>query len=167
MDTKVNDGKILAFLNSTGSSIAANIVVIIGTLIAVTRVIIEDTKSGSVAITGRHRLPKIAAVAFTQGEKLFWDNVSDPKQLTKVSAGNIYAGICAEDAGSSDTEADVLLNKHMDLVNNLSSATAPGVGNDDSEGYSVGSNWFDTTADDAYICLDASTGAAVWKKTTP
>jgi hypothetical protein len=44
---------------------------------------------------------------------------------------------------------------------------APGTGNDNTQGYSVGSDWIDVTNDDAYKCLDASTGAAVWKKTTP
>jgi hypothetical protein len=39
---------------------------------------------------------------------------------------------------------------------------APGVSNDNTEGYHVGSIWVDVTADTAYICVDASTGAAVW-----
>jgi hypothetical protein len=40
--------------------------------------------------------------------------------------------------------------------------TAPGVGNDDSEGFYVGSRWI---LDDGtiYTCTDDSTGAAVWK----
>ena len=50
---------------------------------------------------------------------------------------------------------------------NFGAAVAPAVGNDDTEGYSVGSMWYDTTADDAFTCLDAATGAAVWKQTTP
>ena len=50
---------------------------------------------------------------------------------------------------------------------NLAATAAPGTGNDGTQGYAVGSDWFDVTNDDAYVCLDASTGAAVWKKTTP
>lgn len=43
-------------------------------------------------------------------------------------------------------------------------ASAPPTVNDDSgDGYSVGSRWFDTTNDISYDCLDASSGAAVWR----
>jgi hypothetical protein len=40
--------------------------------------------------------------------------------------------------------------------------TAPGVGDDSNDGYAVGSIWVDVTGDAAYICVDASVGAAVW-----
>lgn len=50
---------------------------------------------------------------------------------------------------------------------NFAAAVAPAVGDDNTLGYSVGSQWVDTALDNAYICCDASTGAAVWKQTTP
>lgn len=50
--------------------------------------------------------------------------------------------------------------------NTYSQSTAPGVTNDVDEGYSVGSKWYDTTADEAYVCLDNSDGAAIWKMIT-
>ena len=40
--------------------------------------------------------------------------------------------------------------------------TDPGVSDDDSANYSPGSLWVNTTDDRAWICLDASTGAAIW-----
>ena len=43
---------------------------------------------------------------------------------------------------------------------------APDNDNDNTEGYSIGSRWFDITADKAYVALDVSTGAAVWIETT-
>lgn len=46
---------------------------------------------------------------------------------------------------------------------NLSASAAPTVNDDSGDGYAVGSFWCDTTADNAYICLDATLGAAVWK----
>jgi len=46
--------------------------------------------------------------------------------------------------------------------NNYAASTAPAVGDDDGDGYSIGSIWIDTTGDAGYICVDASTGAAVW-----
>jgi len=52
--------------------------------------------------------------------------------------------------------------RQVNHFDNLAAAVAPAVGNDVTEGYDVGSKWIDTTADTAYICLDATTGAAVW-----
>lgn len=51
-------------------------------------------------------------------------------------------------------------------LNKFDATTAPGVGDDSGDGYSIGSRWIDTTADEAYVCLDATLGAAVWVKTT-
>ena len=50
--------------------------------------------------------------------------------------------------------------------NNLAATVAPTVTDDSSAGYEVSSIWVDTTADIAYICLDASIGAAIWEATT-
>jgi len=51
--------------------------------------------------------------------------------------------------------------------NNISAAVPPVVTDDADSGYEVGSDWFDITAGDAFVCLDATVGAAVWKQTTP
>jgi hypothetical protein len=51
-------------------------------------------------------------------------------------------------------------------LNNLAASAAPTVNEDSGDGYSVGSIWIDTTNDKAYVCLDASVGAAVWTETT-
>jgi hypothetical protein len=49
---------------------------------------------------------------------------------------------------------------------NFSATVAPDEFSDSSQGYSVGSYWYNTTADTAYTCMDASVGAAVWKQIT-
>jgi len=49
---------------------------------------------------------------------------------------------------------------------NQAATTAPTVTNDTSEWYEVGSNWYDTTNDKAYVLLDDSAWAAVWIETT-
>jgi hypothetical protein len=54
-------------------------------------------------------------------------------------------------------------------LNNYVATTAPSVNNDSTEGYSKGSTWIHTTAvpnPEAYICVDASVGAALWQVTT-
>lgn len=50
---------------------------------------------------------------------------------------------------------------------NFSSSVAPSIGDDLGAGYSVGSMWYDTTADKFYVCLDASASAAQWKNFVP
>lgn len=47
-------------------------------------------------------------------------------------------------------------------LDKLNATTAPTVNDDSGDGYSVGSQWIDTTNDKAYVCVDASAGAAVW-----
>ena len=64
------------------------------------------------------------------------------------------------------TSAQVGLGDVVNLKSKLDGTVAPAIGNDDSEGYAVGSMWFDITNDESYTCLDASTGAAIWKKIT-
>lgn len=52
-----------------------------------------------------------------------------------------------------------------DIVqNNLNGSGAPTVNDDSGDGYSVLSKWYDMTSSprEAYICLDATVGAAVW-----
>ncbi len=45
---------------------------------------------------------------------------------------------------------------------NLNASVAPGVGNDNTQGYSAGSLWCDTTHNLVYICTNPATGAAQW-----
>lgn len=47
-------------------------------------------------------------------------------------------------------------------VAQMAAAVAPGVNDDVTGGYGVGSIWYDTSADDVYDCLDGTDGAAVW-----
>ncbi len=65
----------------------------------------------------------------------------------------------------SSSAGDIPAN--LAFTNNYGATTAPGVGNDISQGYSAGSVWINTatTPDTAYLCTDATTGAAVWLET--
>jgi hypothetical protein len=86
-----------------------------------------------------------------------------------MASGTIQTGQVELSVAASSTE-HALRKAEFDAqvkLNKYDATAAPGVGDDTADGYSVGSNWFDVTADDAYVCLDATAGAAVWKKTTP
>lgn len=45
---------------------------------------------------------------------------------------------------------------------NLAATAPPGMSRDNGEGYDVGSVWVDIATDKAYICVDATSGSAVW-----
>jgi len=49
------------------------------------------------------------------------------------------------------------------IKSKLDATAAPGVSNDTTEGYSIGSSWIDVTNDNDYRAVDVTTGAAVWK----
>lgn len=66
-----------------------------------------------------------------------------------------YAGVALIDGGTT-----------TELKYNMGATTAPAVTEDDTGGYAVGSRWYDVTADKEYVCLDATTGTAVWGETT-
>jgi len=46
----------------------------------------------------------------------------------------------------------------------IDATTAPTASDDSGDGYSESSIWIDVTANKAYVCLDASSGAAVWQE---
>jgi len=51
------------------------------------------------------------------------------------------------------------------IQDNLSASASPITTDDSSSGYSVGSVWIDTTANNSFICVDANVRLAVWKQT--
>jgi hypothetical protein len=87
---------------------------------------------------------------------------------TSVAASQVYTDTSAFSGGlltTSETDAQKVFEKIDAGVPkaNYAATAAPGINDDNSAFYSVGSIWVDVTGDDAYICVDASTGAAVWK----
>lgn len=75
---------------------------------------------------------------------------------TKMSAATILsaAGAVSRGAGQGGNSVRV--------VDNLAATTDPAVGNDGTQGYHAGSQWFNKSTRVIWMCSDASTGAAVW-----
>lgn len=48
-------------------------------------------------------------------------------------------------------------------LNNTTATTNPTTGDDSADGYAVGSTWVNTSTDRMYVCVDNSSGAAVWR----
>lgn len=61
---------------------------------------------------------------------------------------------------------DASLVSPIAALNKWDGTTAPTANEDSGDGYAVGSRWIDTTNDKEYVCLDASSAAAVWTETT-
>lgn len=60
-----------------------------------------------------------------------------------------------------------VLNGGTAGINKINATVAPTVNEDSNDGYVVGSWWIDTTHDESYQCLDATVGAAVWRRFEP
>lgn len=62
--------------------------------------------------------------------------------------------------GSVVSEVNSLLT--LSRKNNHEATGAPGISNDISEGYKIGSEWLIVSTGKWYKCRDSSEGAAVW-----
>ena len=58
----------------------------------------------------------------------------------------------------SDSSGDLSVRRH-----NMTATVAPTADEDAGDGYEVGSVWIDVTNDKAYICVDSTVTAAVWR----
>jgi hypothetical protein len=118
-------------------------------------------ESGSTALTSLG-----AQAALTMG-------IADTNNpiMDETAEDNDYAkftGTGLEGRTYAEVKTDLGLTNALNLVNNLAAAAPPAVTDDsDPAGYAIGSLWLDTTNDKAYICLDATNGAAVWKEISP
>ena len=70
---------------------------------------------------------------------------------------------------TSETEISVGVKgtDNFKRANYLTATTNPTASNDGTQGYTVGSFWFNVTDSILYVCKDSSTGAAVWRLVTP
>ena len=87
-----------------------------------------------------------------------------PNGLT-IQGVPVNAGMESHNSLSNLQGGDTNHRYHLGLLKH-DGTVAPNANNDSTEDYSVGSRWIDITADKEYVCLDASTGAAVWIETT-
>lgn len=133
--------------------------------------------AASIPAAGQHRL----ACQFLKPDNTLEVQVSTAKsQVLGLGVADVQECQDASTPGSipvfawrlADAQSTISnASKFWDLRNwipgatpkaNLSATAAPTMNDDDGDGYSVGSAWVDETNDNAYVCADSTTGAAVW-----
>ena len=68
------------------------------------------------------------------------------------------------DVNAGDGFVEIKAGATTVVKSNTGATAAPGATDDSAAGYAVGSVWIDTTNDRAYICVDATASAAVWRQ---
>ena len=63
---------------------------------------------GTVSVKGIHEVPKATGQAWTQGDKVYWDDTN--KNFTTTASGNTLIGYIAAAAASADTTGLVNIN---------------------------------------------------------
>lgn len=97
---------------------------------------------------------------------LFTLNVGSISTVLLGIKGTITDGNLIKFSGTTGVGEDAGVAASNITRNKFDATTAPTVNNDVDEGYTVGSKWYDITADKGYACLDNTDGAAVWTETT-
>lgn len=72
--------------------------------------------------------------------------------------------IATNAADIATNAADIVTLQASVVTNNLSATANPTIDDDSDDGYSVGSLWVNVTDDKAFIALDITVGAAIWKR---
>lgn len=85
-----------------------------------------------------------------------------------VSAGASSLGDLTDvdTTGVSLSDAIYYDGASFSIIKNNVFVSGPTVNDDDTAGYTIGSRWYDYVADKEFVCLDYTTGSAVWLETT-
>ena len=102
----------------------------------------------------------------TIAEKTAAGGVTIDGVLLKDSLVNHEYGGLEADVNAGDGFVEIKAGATTVIKSNTAATAGPGVSDDSAAGYAVGSVWIDTTADKAYVCLDATATAAVWTEIT-
>jgi len=114
-------------------------------------------------------LSDVDTTGIADGDMMVWDATAGEWVPAAVPAGggDLVAANNLSDVASSATAWANLGGKNTGTIKGkFNAAVAPSTSDDDTAGYMAGSFWVDIVADKAYVCLDPSTGAAVWTEIT-
>jgi len=89
------------------ADVAAGSVVVIGSIIGITKLDIKAGQLGALALVGVFDIVKATGEAIAKGSKVYWNATA--KQITAVAAGNVYLGEAVAAAAAGDATARVRL----------------------------------------------------------
>ena len=89
-----------------------------------------------------------------------------PTSLDTLDTDRVAGQVVTSDSYDIIETAITEIEKVIPRKIKTDATAAPAVTNDTTEGYAVNSLWIDITNDKAYICVDATDGAAVWIEIT-
>lgn len=82
-----------------------------------------------------------------------------------LGAGSLPSGVgLTVTSGAGTLSINITGIQTLGVVKCNTAAVAPGVNNDQTQGYARFSQWIDTVLDDIYACTNPATGAAMWRK---
>jgi predicted RecA/RadA family phage recombinase len=113
MTTKyIAEGKVIDWVNGTGSAVASGAVVVIGQILGVALVDIAAAATGAVGIQGVFNCAKVSGAVIAAGEKLTWDVSAQAfdDNLATPATGDVTGppATAMEAAGNGVTDIDVL-----------------------------------------------------------
>jgi len=89
------------------ADVAAGSVVVIGSIIGITKLDIKAGQLGALALVGVFDIVKASGTAIAKGAKVYWNATA--KQITTVATGNVYLGEAVAAAAAGDATARVRL----------------------------------------------------------
>ena len=131
------------------------------------RVILNDAKVSADGLVTTHSDVSSAGSGsiITSGERTKLSNIETLADVTD-SVNVASAGAVMD---SDISEAEGILRKtgagaYVGMKTNLGATTDPGISDDNTAGYVIGSLWINVTLDKVWQAVDVNTGAAVWKE---
>ncbi len=119
----------------------------------------ESTKLGHLSVTQAVDLDSLESNVTANNAKVGITTA----QASEITANTAKISNVQADWNASSGSAQIL-NKPKD---NLVATAAPSSSDDGDSGFTVNSHWVDTTNDNVYVCVDASSGGAIWKMIGP
>lgn len=111
-----------------------------------------------VTVTGQALSPDVALVPHLQARSA-WSAVNVTGTVAIANGGT---GATTATAARTSLGLDVVATRKSQLAG----TAAPTATDDIAHGYDAGSQWVDTTNHRAYVCVAATTGAAIWYEVT-
>lgn len=93
------------------------------------------------------------------------DPVSSDDVVSKFQAGSLwYNSNTSKLFACIDNSLNAAVWVRISNLKVTSTTSNPGSGDDESQGYDIGSTWVNTFTRNVYICVKATTGSAKWKR---